>query len=85
VIPRYRKLPNSVYGIGQVSTALPDAKTANKLVRDTLRSAEISTLGMWIAKDDGVLNPRTVRLGGGKIVVANSVESMQRMDDGKGY
>ncbi|MGA4743443.1 portal protein [Acinetobacter junii] len=85
VIPRYRKLPNSVYGIGQVSTALPDAKTANKLVRDTLRSAEISTLGMWIAKDDGVLNPRTVRLGGGKIVVANSVDSMQRMDDGKGY
>lgn len=54
-------------------------------MRDTLRSAEISTLGMWIAKDDGVLNPRTVRLGGGKIVVANSVESMQRMDDGKGY
>ena len=85
VIPRYRKLPNSVYGIGQVSTALPDAKTANKLVRDTLRSAEISTLGMWIAKDDGVLNPRTVRLGGGKIVIANSVDSMQRMDDGKGY
>lgn len=85
VVPRFRKLPCSVYGIGQVSIALPDAKTANKLMRDTLRSAEISTLGMWIAKDDGVLNPRTVRLGGGKIVVANDTTSMQRMDDGKGY
>ncbi|WP_151838176.1 MULTISPECIES: portal protein [unclassified Acinetobacter] len=85
VVPRFRKLPCSVYGIGQVAIALPDAKTANKLMRDTLRSAEISTLGMWIAEDDGVLNPRTVRLGGGKIITANSVDSMQRIDDGKGY
>lgn len=85
VVPRFRKLPGSVYGIGQVSIPLPDAKSANKLMRDTLRSAEISTLGMWIAEDDGTLNPRTVRLGGGKIITANSVDSMKRIDDGRGY
>lgn len=85
VVPRFRKLPCSVYGIGQVAIALPDAKTANTLMRDTVRSAEISTLGMWVAEDDGELNPRTVRLGGGKIIVANKVDSIKRIDDGKGY
>lgn len=85
VVPRFRKLPCSVYGIGQVAIALPDAKTANTLMRDTVRSAEISTLGMWVAQDDGTLNPRTVRLGGGKIIVANSVDAIKRIDDGKGY
>ncbi|MCH7307819.1 portal protein [Acinetobacter sp. NIPH 1852] len=85
VVPRFRKIPNSVYGTGQVSVALPDAKTANTLMRDTLRSAEISTLGMYAGVDDGVFNPRTVRLGGGKIIVVNNVESLKRIDDGKGY
>ncbi|WP_457795228.1 portal protein [Acinetobacter baumannii] len=85
VIPRFRKIPNSVYGTGQVSIALPDAKTANKLMRDTLRSAEISTLGMYAGVDDGTFNPRTVRLGGGKIIVVNDVNSLKRIDDGKGY
>ncbi|MQZ32511.1 phage head-tail adapter protein [Acinetobacter haemolyticus] len=85
MIPRFRKMSNSVYGTGQVSIALPDAKTANKLMRDTLRSAEISTLGMYAGVDDGVFNPRTVRLGGGKIIVVNNVDSLKRIDDGKGY
>lgn len=84
-VPRFRKIPGSVYGIGIMSTALPDAKTANALMRDTLRSAEIDVLGMWIAEDDGILNPRTVRIGGGKIIPANSVDSMKRMDSGKGF
>jgi len=84
-VPRFRKIPGSVYGIGIMSTALPDAKSANALMRDTLRSAEIDVLGFWIVEDDGVLNPRTVRIGGGKIVTANKVESMKRLDSGKGF
>lgn len=84
-VPRFRKIPGSVYGIGLMSTALPDAKTANALMRDTLRSAEIDVLGMYIAADDGVLNPKTVRLGGGKIITANSVDSMKRLDSGSNF
>jgi hypothetical protein len=84
-VPRFRKIPGSVYGIGLMSTALPEAKAANSLMRDTLRSAEIDVLGFWIAEDDGVLNPRTVRIGGGKIVTANKVDSMKRLDSGKGF
>lgn len=82
-VPRYRKLPGSVYGVGAMSVALPDAKTVNKIMRDYLRSLEIGVLGMYIAEDDGTLNPRTVRLGGGKIITAASVDSMKRLDDGK--
>ena len=84
-VPRFRKIPSSVYGVGIMSTALPDAKTANTLIRDTLRSAEIDILGMWVAEDDGILNPRTVRLGGGKIITANSTDSLKRLDSGKGF
>ena len=84
-VPRFRKIPGSVYGIGLMSTALPEAKSANALMRDTLRSAEIDVLGFWIAEDDGVLNPRTVRIGGGKIATANSVDSMKRLDSGRGF
>lgn len=84
-VPRFRKIPGSVYGIGLMSIALPDAKTINSLMRDTLRSAEIDVLGMWIAEDDGVLNPRTVRLGGGKIITADSVDSMKRLDSGSNF
>ncbi len=84
-VPRFRKIPGSVYGIGVMSTALPDAKSANALMRDTLRSAEIDVLGFWIAEDDGILNPRTVRIGGGKIVPAGNVDSMKRLDSGRGF
>lgn len=84
-VPRFRKIPGTVYGIGLMSTALPEAKSANALMRDTLRSAEIDVLGMWIAKDDGTLNPRTVRIGGGKIITADSTDSMKRLDSGNGF
>lgn len=84
-VPRFRKVPGSVYGIGLMSNALPEAKAANALMRDTLRSAEIDVLGFWIAADDGVLNPRTVRIGGGKIVTANTVDSLKRLDSGRGF
>lgn len=84
-VPRLRKLPNSVYGNGQMTLALPDAKTANELVKNTVRAADMQIGGMWIAEDDGVLNPHTVRIGPRKVVMANSVNSMKRLDDGTNF
>ncbi|WP_296279533.1 portal protein [uncultured Acinetobacter sp.] len=83
--PRMRRIPNSVYGNGQMTVALPDAKSVNHLMRKTLESADMSIAGMWIAEDDGVLNPHTVKIGPKKIIVANSVDSMKRLDDGTNY
>ncbi|MEB5477278.1 portal protein [Acinetobacter pollinis] len=84
-IPRLRRLPNSVYGNGQMSVALPDAKTCNELMKQTLRAADMQICGMWIAEDDGVLNPHTVRVGPRKVIVANSIDSMKRLDDGVNF
>lgn len=83
--PRMRRIPNSVYGKGQMAVALPDAKSVNHLMRKTLESADLAIAGMWIAEDDGVLNPHTVRIGPKKIIVANSVDSMKRLDDGSNF
>ena len=84
-IPRLRRLPNSVYGNGQMSIALPDAKTANELMKNTIYSADLQLGGMWIAEDDGVLNPHTVKIGPRKVIIANSVDSMKRLDDGTNF
>lgn len=70
-IPRLRRLPNSVYGNGQMSIALPDAKMANELMKTTINSAELQLGGMWIAQDDGVLNPHTVKIKARHIIIAN--------------
>lgn len=77
VVPRWMQIPNSVYAIGPTSEALPDARTLNSLVRMELANCDLAIAGMWIAEDDGVLNPRTVKVGPRKIIVANSVDSMK--------
>lgn len=84
-VPRLRRLPNSVYGNGQMTIALPDAKMLNELMRNTVRSADLQLGGLWIAEDDGVLNPHTVRIGPRKVITANSVDSMKRLDDGTNF
>lgn len=84
-VSRWRRIPNSVYANGQMSIALPDAKTANKLMEITLQSAELAVGGMWIAEDDGVLNPATVRIGPRRVVVANSVDSMKSLTTGADF
>lgn len=84
-IPRMRRLPNSNYGNGQMTIALPDAKMANELMKNTVRAADLQIGGMWIAQDDGVLNPHTVRIGPRKVIIANSVDSMKRLDDGTNF
>ncbi|MBE9400450.1 head-tail connector protein [Acinetobacter albensis] len=84
-VPRLRRLPNSVYGNGQMTIALPDAKMLNELMKNTVRSADLQLGGMWIAEDDGVLNPHTVRIGPRKVITANSVDSMKRLDDGTNF
>src|SRR3546814_3931202 len=48
--------------------ALPDIKTANKVVELILKNASIAVTGIWQADDDGVLNPATVRLVPGAII-----------------
>lgn len=85
VIPRWMQIPQSIYAIGPVSDALPDAKTLNEIKRMELANADLAISGMWIAQDDGVLNPRTITVGPRKVIVANSVDSMRPLQSGADF
>ena len=65
---RWLKAPGEAYGRSPVMTALPDIKTANKVVELILKNASIAVTGIWQADDDGVLNPATVKLIPGTII-----------------
>jgi len=65
---RWMKSPGEVYGRSPVMKALPDIKTANKVVELTLKNASIAVTGMWQADDDGVLNPANIELVPGAII-----------------
>ncbi|EBM5748388.1 phage tail protein [Salmonella enterica] len=84
-IPRWMRIPGTVYGIGPVFDALPDIRTLNELKRQQLAATDLAIAGMWIAEDDGVLNPRTVKVGPRKIIVANSVDSMKPLLTGSDF
>ncbi|MBI1450394.1 head-tail connector protein [Acinetobacter sp. FL51] len=84
MVPRYRRIPGSVYGIGAMATVLPEAKQLNAMTRDYLRAIEMAAIGMYTAVDDGGMNPRTVRLGPGKIIIVDKPDSLQRIDDARG-
>lgn len=79
VVPRWKKIPDSFYAVGPVLDALPDVRTLNYIVKMEYANLDLAVAGMWIAEDDGVLNPRTVRVGARKIIVASSVESMKAL------
>jgi len=85
VAPRWSKLPTSDYAVGPMFRALPDTKQLNRLVYLEDMNADMSISGMWIAEDDGVLNPRTVKIGPRKIIVANSVDSLKPLTSGGNF
>lgn len=75
-VPRWRPVPGSAYAFGPAAEALPDMKTLNEVVKYVLSNADLATAGMWGAVDDGVLNPRTVRVGPRKIIVMAEKDNM---------
>ncbi|MCA3188318.1 MULTISPECIES: portal protein [unclassified Cupriavidus] len=85
VAPRWVVVPDTPYAMGPMFDALPDVKQLNRLVYLEDTNADIAISGMWIAEDDGVLNPRTVKIGPRKIIVANSVDSMKPLTSGANF
>jgi hypothetical protein len=79
IVPRWMLIPGSHLAVGPMFEVLPDVKTLNKVVEFVLTNADMAIAGMWIAEDDGVLNPRSIRIGPRKVVVANSVDSMKAL------
>ncbi|MDD3021705.1 MAG: portal protein [Alphaproteobacteria bacterium] len=65
---RWMKSPGEIYGRSPVMKALPDIKTANKVVELILKNASIAVTGIWQADDDGVINPANIELVPGAII-----------------
>lgn len=75
VVPRWMPIPGSVYSLGIVDDALPDHLTVNEVKLYVLSNADLAIAGMWGAVDDGVLNPKTIKVGPRKIVFMTSKDN----------
>lgn len=77
VIPRWHKIPECDYAWGPFDDALPDVKTLNKIVELQLTHSEFAIAGMYAVKDDGVLNPNTVKIKPRGIIPVADVENIR--------
>ncbi|MBQ8255859.1 MAG: head-tail connector protein [Alphaproteobacteria bacterium] len=68
IIFRWSLASGELYGRGPVLRALPDIKTANKVVELVLKNATIAVSGIWQADDDGVINLNNINLTPGAII-----------------
>lgn len=85
IIARWRRIPRSEYPVGPMADALPAVKRLNKLMSMEMTSADIAICGMWIGVDDGVLNPRTVKVGPRVMIVANDTDSIKPLQTGANF
>jgi hypothetical protein len=85
IVPRWVKLSNSDYAIGPVSAALPTINELNELLRLEKAALSRAAAGVYVAEDDGVLNPRAVSVRGGSVIVANSVDSIKPLPSGADF
>lgn len=82
VVPRWMVAPGSAYATGPLSQALGSIRTINDIKRLELANMDMTVCGMFIAEDDGVLNPRSIKVGPRRVIVANSVDSMKELKGG---
>jgi len=68
LIFRWNLCSGELYGRSPILRALPDIKTANKVVELVLKNATIAVSGIWQADDDGVINLQNINLTPGAII-----------------
>lgn len=85
IVPRWMLVPGSPYATGPMAQALGSIRTINDIKALELANLDLATAGMWIAEDDGVLNPRAIKIGPRKVIVANSVDSMKALTPGTDF
>lgn len=82
-VPRWRMIPGSAYAVGPVAKILPDAKSLNRLATTELQAADLDVGGLWKARDDGVVNPNSIRIGPRRVVAVADMDNFQRLDTGR--
>ena len=69
---RYWLAPGEVQGRSPVQAALPDARTANKVVEVLLKSGSLRTAGIYTFKNNEVFNPATAIFESGAFLPVGS-------------
>lgn len=85
VVPRWLRVPGSSYAVGPLYGALPDVRQVNEFKAADRDSAELAISGMWLGVDDGILNPRNIKLGPKKVVVAADKDSLTPLQTGADF
>ncbi len=87
ITPRYAKYAGEHLGRGPAIAALPDIRTANKVVELTFRAAALNLLGIYTAVARDGLNPANLQLVPGAVMAVPTNggpngPSVQRLDTG---
>lgn len=76
--PRWQKQKGSAYGVGLVYDALPAIKELNELKRLEKLGLGIAAAGMYLAQDDGVINPSMITIGPAAVITVASTETSMK-------
>jgi hypothetical protein len=79
VVPRWMLIPGTPYATGPASKAIGSVRSLHDVKTLELQNLDLAVGGLWLGVDDGVLNPRTVKLGARKILTAASTDSMKEL------
>ncbi|MDO9100298.1 MAG: portal protein [Caldisericota bacterium] len=82
IVPRWQTIPDTDYARGPVFDALPDIKSLNKVTESYLLNMDMHVAGMWKVKDDGTVNPNTIKFGPRRIIPVNNMEDIQPLSAG---
>ncbi|RMD95097.1 MAG: hypothetical protein D6811_01530 [Alphaproteobacteria bacterium] len=75
VTPRHTKLPGEAMGRGPALFALPDIRTANKIVEMTLQAAALAIGGLWMAEEGTFRAP--LKIAPGAVVMVSRMNGLQ--------
>lgn len=85
VVPRWFAIPGTDYALGPFNEALPDVKTLNRVVEMILTNGEMAIAGTFVAKDDGVFNPNTVRIGPRRVIMVAEPDNIKPLTSGGNF
>jgi len=82
IVPRWLRIPDTDYARGPVFDSLPDIKSLNKVKENMLLNMDMHITGMFKVKDDGVLNPNTIKFGARRVFPVNNMDDIQSLSSG---
>jgi hypothetical protein len=85
VVPRWLRVPDSLYAVGPMYAALPDVRQINELKSLQMAAADIAVSGMWAVKDDGVFNAKTAKIGPRKMLILADPDNIKPLSTGADF